>query len=419
MEEPVAETIDRRGFLKRSAVTTGGAVVAGSALQRLTERAAFAQSSGANGNGSGRGRSRSSAVERSTGYGPLQRMQDQRGVEVLALPAGFSYVTFGWTGSPMTEGGAHPRSQDGMGSFPGHDGTVRLIRNHESRTAAGDTTLGVPPNGLPKYDELANGGCTSLDFDPRSRQLVRSFTSIAGTHVNCAGGIAYGDAGWITSEETVQDTRQGYGKKHGYNFFVPATGAGKQTNPQPLTAMGRFAHEAVAVDPGTGIVYETEDAGNDSGFYRFIPTDPSNLAAGGWLQMLAVKNAPNYDAIRNQQIGTKLRVEWVTIDQPDPDLTGVGGTVFDQGADKGGAVQPARGHLVGRHPGQSLLQLHVRRQCGLRPGLGARAEPEPAAGRRALPAVRVAEQGGARQPGQPQRHPSRGHHPVRGRCKWR
>lgn len=36
--------------------------------------------------------------------------------------------------------------------------------------------------------------------------------------------------------------------------------------------MGRFSHEALAVDPATGYVYETEDAGNTSGLYRFIPT---------------------------------------------------------------------------------------------------------------------------------------------------
>lgn len=327
--------IDRRAFLRRSAATAGSAVVATSALTRLTEHAALAEPGSGQGNptGKGGGRGRRPTIEPSAGYGTLQRMSDQRGVEVLALPVGFSYVTFGWTASPLQEGGVHARSHDGMGSFTGPGGTTRLIRNHEIRTAAGDTRLGVPPNGLPKYDELANGGCITIDFDTAARRPVREFSSIAGTHVNCAGGVAFGDAGWITSEETTVT----YGKKHGYNFFVPANGDGKQRNPQPLTAMGRFAHEAAGVDPGTGFVYETEDAGNDSGFYRFIPRDPANLGAGGQLQMLAVKNAPNYDAIRNQRLGEKLKVEWVPIPNPDPDLTAVGTSVFDQGADAGGA----------------------------------------------------------------------------------
>ncbi len=333
----MTDIVNRRAFLKRSAATAGGAVVATSALQRMTEHAAMAAPDNTRDRRGGRGRDRRTRIEQSPGYGRLERMADQRGVEVLALPTGFSYVTFGWTGSRLMEGGVHARSHDGMGSFAGPNGTTRLIRNHEIRTAPGNTALGVAPNGLPKYDELANGGCITIDFHTGSRQSVREFTSIVGTHVNCAGGVAYGAAGWITCEETVADQRQRYGQKHGYPFFVPATGDGKQRHPQPLRAMGRFAHEAVTVDPRTGILYQTEDAGNDSGFYRFLPTRADNLADGGTLQMLAVKNAPNYDTIRNQQLGTKLQVEWVTIPNPDPDLTAYGTSVFDQGADAGGA----------------------------------------------------------------------------------
>ena len=46
--------------------------------------------------------------------------------------------------------------------------------------------------------------------------------------------------------------------------------------------MGRFSHEAAAVDERTGIVYLTEDAGSGrgSGFYRFLPTDPADLIEG-------------------------------------------------------------------------------------------------------------------------------------------
>jgi len=332
----VTDTFERRAFLRRSAATAGGAVVATSALQRLTEHAALATPGAADGSG----RARRQAVRPSPGYGALARMADQRGVEVLALPTGFEYVTFAWTGSPLkSQPGVHARSHDGMGSFahPQNPGITRLVRNHELRTAPGDTALGVPPNGLPKYDDRANGGCITIDFHTGRREPVREFTSIAGTHVNCAGGVAYQAAGWITCEETVADTRLGYAKKHGYAFFVPAGRDARQENPRPLTAMGRFAHEAVAVDPRTGVVYETEDAGNDSGFYRFIPNDPSRLLAGGTLQMLAVRGTPNYDTIRNQKVGARLAVKWVTISDPDPDLTTVDASVFDQGADAGGA----------------------------------------------------------------------------------
>lgn len=61
--------------------------------------------------------------------------------------------------------------------------------------------------------------------------------------------------------------------------------------PVPLKAMGRFQHEAIAIDPQTHIVYQTEDRG-DSLFYRFIPKEPTNLAAGGQLQALKIKRYP-------------------------------------------------------------------------------------------------------------------------------
>ena len=44
---------------------------------------------------------------------------------------------------------------------------------------------------------------------------------------------------------------------HGYVFEVPASG---ESTARPLKALGRFVHEAVAVDPHTGILYQTEDA---------------------------------------------------------------------------------------------------------------------------------------------------------------
>ena len=46
---------------------------------------------------------------------------------------------------------------------------------------------------------------------------------------------------------------------------------------EPLKAMGRFVHEAIAVDPESGIVYETEDR-KRSGFYRFLPKTAGKLA---------------------------------------------------------------------------------------------------------------------------------------------
>ena len=97
-------------------------------------------------------------------------------------------------------------------------------------------------------------------------------------------------------------------KRHGYIFEIPAANYG-ETTPVALTAMGRFEHEAVAVDPATSIIYETED-GNPSGFYRFLPSQPgsvgqpANLAAGGTLQMLAVANQPRLRHANGRDTGS-------------------------------------------------------------------------------------------------------------------
>jgi secreted PhoX family phosphatase len=114
------------------------------------------------------------------------------------------------------------------------------------------------------------------------------------------------------------------GLPHGYVFEVPADGPG---DPRPIRDMGRFSHEAVAVDPVTGCLYETEDAGatlmgvfgasSKSGFYRFVPNVRGRLAAGGQLWMLKVKGRRKADLGDDYANGTRFDVEWVPIAQPD------------------------------------------------------------------------------------------------------
>jgi secreted PhoX family phosphatase len=102
--------------------------------------------------------------------------------------------------------------------------------------------------------------------------------------------------------------------------------------------MGRFVHEAITVDKKTGIVYQTED-NNPAGFYRFLPKRNKRLAEGGILQILAVKDKPNYDTRSGQKVGTMFQATWQTIDNPDPieaDTDSL--AVFKQGEKKGAAV---------------------------------------------------------------------------------
>ncbi len=329
--------LDRRSFLKRSSLATGGVVTAGT-LGLLSAHSAWARD-----NDHGRGGrdndcrpGKKPRRGKGKGYGTLSPTPDQNGDKFLALPQGFEYVTFGKIGDPMSDGYATPRNHDGMGAFKGPHGTIRLIRNHEVRNAAGDFTMGVVGPSATRYDVNGTGGCVTIDYDPRHKRMVRDFISINGTIVNCSGGLAYKDIGWITSEETTQAATNGYTRKHGYNFLVPAAADGPSLA-VPLTAMGRFAHEAALADTDGGIVYETEDAGNNSGFYRFLPNDPENLLAGGVLQMARIKGVTNYDTRTNQTEGAELPVEWVTIDNPDPDPVTSTTSCFAQGFAKGGA----------------------------------------------------------------------------------
>lgn len=322
-------TIDRRSLMARGAVAAGGAVL-GSALFQTLNNAAGAASPAARVAVGGGGHPRG-------GYGPLTRMPDQNGQEILALPEGFEYVTFSKTGDPMSDGTPTPSIHDGMAAFSARHGKTLLIRNHELRTAPGTVPGTVQGPAELRYDALAGGGTTSVLFDTRRGELVRDWVSVAGTLVNCAGGIAYRDAGWITCEETVAGPAQGYGQKHGYCFMVPKS-AGSAVQAVPVPAMGRFAHEAVATDPHSGYVYETEDDGNDSGFFRFKPRRASDLTRGGRLQMLGVRGQPGYDTLTGQTVGTRLPVTWVDIDDPDPDLEGGATGVALQGIAGGAAL---------------------------------------------------------------------------------
>jgi secreted PhoX family phosphatase len=231
----------------------------------------------------------------------------------------------------MTDGFPTPGAHDGMAAFPLPNGNIRLIRNHELSLQEHSGT--VP---LPAYDPKASGGTTSLEIDPASREVVSDFTSLSGTVRNCPWGS------WLSCEETVVGSAEGATRPHGYVFEVPVDTVGP-VDPIPLKAMGRFVHEAVAVDPATGIVYETEDQ-QRAGLYRFIPQRPysdgrpADLAAGGRLQMLAIRDRPNYDCSRRQTAGSTLPVTWVDIDNPDPaDAETNPAAVFEQGWAAGGA----------------------------------------------------------------------------------
>ncbi|WP_114521745.1 alkaline phosphatase PhoX [Altererythrobacter sp. ZODW24] len=276
-------------------------------------------------------------------YGPL--VPDPAGF--LDLPQGFSYKVLSSLGDAMSDGGTVPDKADGMGCFKLPGGKLALVRNHELVPGDGAGTelkagYGTMPDGT-----ILPGGTTTIVLDAKTLAVENQFRSMAGTMRNCSGGITPWGS-WLTCEEPSSRGLKLL-PKHGYVFEIPAAATG-MVDAQPLKAMGRFNHEAAAVDPAKGIVYLTEDEG-DSLFYRFIPTTPGKLADGGVLQALVIEGG-SADT-RNKETaafpaGADYSVRWTTlgdVENPEGDLR-------NRGAKQGAAIF-ARGE--GLHYGDGEL----------------------------------------------------------------
>ncbi|MCB1094854.1 MAG: DUF839 domain-containing protein [Verrucomicrobiae bacterium] len=244
------------------------------------------------------------------------------------------------------------------------------------------------------------GGTTTLVYNPESGEVERKFLSLAGTTRNCAGGpTPWGT--WITCEESVvrpksdeeiakakkfeewgggnksddekarakaerekrmavlspkrrrqveqeeaekkrregePDSEAYLEKWHGYNFEVPASNEMGLADPVPLKQMGRFNHEAIAVEPESGIIYQTEDR-DDGLITRFLPTEPGNLRAGGRLQALVIKGNLSCDT-RNWPttgeptlpVGEAMEVEWMDLEDLDSPKDDLRTRAYDRGA---------------------------------------------------------------------------------------
>ncbi len=287
---------------------------------------------------------------RSKGFGMLQA-DPQR---ILDLPAGFRYDIVASFGDEMDDGLQVPALADGMAAFKGTNGQVILVCNHEISAVRSDRgPFGASLERLQHIDPErvydfgsgrtpGNGGTSTIVWDPARQHRVRQHMSLAGTEVNCAGGkTPWGS--WLSCEECFTEPGSSFeqslmvqrDKRHGYVFEVPAQERGA-VRPEPLKAMGRFEHEAAAVDPATGIVYLSEDRYRCL-LYRFVPTVPGKLAAGGQLQALMIAGQPSFDTrnweySRDIEPGQSLPVRWIDLDDVDRDENDLRLIGFEQGA---------------------------------------------------------------------------------------
>jgi uncharacterized protein len=328
--------LTRRLFLMRSSAVAAG--FAG--LQSTLARGAVAQLI-------------NSDPETSTDrFGPM--LKDPDGI--LNLPKGFHYRILSPMGAEMDDGLIVPGKHDAMAAFPyiNDDGSTDpdrcvLVRNHEIE----DAHRTISPFG-PRNERLdlvessmlfdrgfgkpSRGGCTSLVYNLKEQKMESHWLSLAATERNCAGGITPWGS-WITCEETATTKGTRFEHDHGWCFEVPVTNAPKLADPIPLKGLGRFMHEAVCIDPSTGIVYLTEDR-HDSLLYRFVPdtkpTKAGDLRGSGKLQALMVFKQASMDT-RNWDIdlikvGDSLACSWITLDDTDSPKDDLRYRGFEMGA---------------------------------------------------------------------------------------
>ncbi|MCX4582992.1 alkaline phosphatase PhoX [Streptomyces sp. NBC_01481] len=324
--------LTRREFTKQSALTGAGVALTGVVGSLATAPGALAaEDTAESAESAGHG-------HHELGYGPL--IPDPK--KILALPAGFSYEIITHSGVTKLDSGEFtPSNHDGTATFDGPRGVTLLVTNHELKGPRSGWKYPVPlAEGL-VYDPAASGGCSVVEVH-RSGEVAQ-WVGIAGTSTNCAGGrTPWGT--WLTCEETEDLAgKNGMTKDHGYVFEVDPYDRRVNRDPKPVKAFGRYAHEAVVIDPKRGHAYLTEDASGPNGLlYRWVP--PHGFQHGrGHLRHLAddagvLQATKCYDSggrfvddlSRATKIGTVYGVDWVDV----PDRDGRTTPVRKQFADK-------------------------------------------------------------------------------------
>ena len=172
-------------------------------------------------------------------YGPPRKEPDANG---LRLPEGFSSRVIATTGAAVgATGFVWHEAPDGGACFPMEDGGWVYSSNCESFF----------------------GGASMVRF-AAGGAITEARSILTDTQINCAGGpTPWGT--WLSCEE--------HSTGQVWECFLDGRPA--KARPQ----MGRFVHEAAAVDPLRRAVYLTEDQ-FEGRFYRFLPDTWHQLKSG-------------------------------------------------------------------------------------------------------------------------------------------
>ena len=194
---------------------------------------------------------------------------DENGVR---LPAGFTSRIVARSGLPvgLSDYKWHV-FPDGGATFPTHDGGWIYVSNCEAPLVGGTGAIRFGPNG----------------------RIIDAYRILDNTQLNCAGGpTPWGT--WLSCEE----------HPSGYVWECDPYGR-KAAVKRP--ALGKFEHEAVAVDPVNGHLYLTEDDGEGC-LYRYVP------------ERLTLRGNPDLrrGELQVAVVDANGYVSWVALQDPTP-----------------------------------------------------------------------------------------------------